>query len=120
MTGVIACQANVKENILRLIRPKYFLANVIPGQEDDGLQFTDEHLQKSWVAAVKQFHAGDGLEVDVERHVRHHLAGKIAQNFSFVETFLGVPGELAPSLHSLHGLGRNLNIIQITLYFNSN
>ena len=105
-------------NIWRLIRPKYFLANVVSGQEDDRLQFTDQHLQKTGVAPVEQLHAGDGLEVDVEGHVRHHLPGQILQNFSLVETFLCVPGELTPGLHSLHGLRWNLKKIQIK--FNSN
>ena len=57
---------------------------------------------------MKQFHAGDGLEVDVERHVRHHLAGQVAQDLALVETLLRVPRELAPGLHPLQRLGVDL------------
>lgn len=60
---------------------------------------------------MEQLHAGDGLEVDVEGHVRHHFARKILKNFSFIKTFLCVPSELTPSLHPLHRLGRNLQTI---------
>ena len=57
---------------------------------------------------MEELHPGDGLEVDVERHVGHHLAGQVAQDLALVETLLRVPRELAPGLHPLQRLGVDL------------
>ena len=53
---------------------------------------------------MEELHPGDGLEVDVERHVGHHLAGQVAQDLALVETLLRIPRELAPGLHPLQRL----------------
>ena len=57
---------------------------------------------------MEELHPGDRLEVDVERHVGHHLAGQVAQDLALVETLLRVPRELAPGLHPLQCLGVDL------------
>ena len=50
-----------------------FLADVVAGKKYDWLQFADQHLQEAGVAAVEQLDPADGLEVDIEGHVRHHF-----------------------------------------------
>ena len=50
-----------------------FLADVVAGKKYDWFQFADQHLEEAGVAAVEQLHPTDGLEVDIEGHVGHHL-----------------------------------------------
>ena len=95
-------------SIYQISESNGFLADVVAGKKYDRLQFADQHLEEAGVAAVEQLHPADGLEVDVEGHVRHHLPRQIPENLPLVKTLLCVPGKLAPSLHPLDSLGGHL------------
>ena len=60
-----------------IVTASIYLADVISGEKNDGLQLTDQHFEKTGITAMEEFDSTDCFEVNVESNVRHHLARKI-------------------------------------------
>ena len=57
------------------VNGQYFLANVVARQEDDWLQFTDQHFQEAGITAVEKLNSGNSFEMYIQGDVCHHFSG---------------------------------------------
>ena len=56
------------------LKDQYFLANVVARQEDDWLQFADQHLEEPGITAVEELDSGDCFEMNIESDICHHFS----------------------------------------------
>lgn len=52
---------------------RYFVADIVLGQEEAGLEFEDQVIQEVLVTVLEQLHLAQGVEVDVDGKVSLQL-----------------------------------------------